>query len=58
VLAHPLALQLSACSVDLLVDLARRDTRVPVTPQESAWLCSAILTVIELEAALGHEVAA
>jgi hypothetical protein len=54
VLAHPLALQLSAISVDLLLDLAHRDMRVPVTAQESAWLCRAVLAVIEAEAVLGR----
>jgi hypothetical protein len=55
VLAHPLALQLSAISVDTLLDIAHRDERVPVTPQEAGWLCQAVLAAVEAEVALGRE---
>lgn len=55
-LAHPISLRLSAHSIDLLLDLAHRDLRIPVAPDEAASLTRAILTVMEAERLYGSEV--
>jgi len=53
-LGHPLALQLSACSVDRLADIASRSTP-HVSEVEISWLAAAMETALAMEIIMSRE---